>query len=176
MYKGPITVGQQQLPSFLKAASFLQIAGITVITPYYFFSTSYDTFLYLGISIHQSQPGSDKQLLSIIQARPEVQPQMVSRNVLQSNVISIQKKTVTDDDHSARMKKKAEQGREELLFSSKVAQSKPKHPTKKTGVLFHPQTTDQGIVNGTPMLNPEQLREDWMDTSDNGDEQVQFYH
>ena len=101
---------------------------------------------------------------------------MVSRNVLQSNVISTQKKTVTDDDHSARMKKNAEQGREELLFSSKVAQSKSKHPTMKTGVLFHLQTTGQGTVNGTPMLNPEQLREDWMDTSDNGDVQVQFYH
>jgi len=75
---------------------------------------------------------------SIIQARPKVQPQMVSGN---------QKKTHTEDEHSTRMWGKAEQGREELLFTSTVAQSQPKPPTKKNDMLFNPQTTVQETVN-----------------------------
>jgi len=74
---------------------------------------------------------------------------MVSGNVPESDAISTQKKTVKDT-HSARMKGKEEQRREELLYSSRVAESKPYPPTKKNWVLFHPaQTTSQQIVQAS---------------------------
>ena len=83
---------------------------------------------------------------SITQARPEVQSQMVSGNVPESDAISTRKKTVKDA-HSARMRGKEGQRREELLCGSRVAESKPYPPTKKNRVLFHPaQTTSQQIV------------------------------
>ena len=40
----------------------------------------------------------------------DVQPQMVSGNIPEFDVISTQKKTVKEDAYSARMKGKAEQG------------------------------------------------------------------
>jgi len=55
-------------------------------------------------------------------------------------------KLLKEDEHSARMKREAEQGREQLLFRPRIVQSKPKSPTKKNRALFHPQTTAQQIV------------------------------
>jgi len=77
MYKGTVTVSQQQVPSFLKAASLLKIAGNN---EYLSFSNLIISILYnlciLGLLIHQSNLEVDTHQpddIGFIQAQPEEQ-------------------------------------------------------------------------------------------------------
>jgi len=82
MYKGEVTVSQQQVPSFLKAALLLKISGNKYSSlPYYtlLFQISKQCII-LGLSIHQSNLEVDTDHsddIGFIQARSEEQGSMI---------------------------------------------------------------------------------------------------
>jgi len=99
MYKGTVTVSQQQVPSFLKAALLLKISGNKYLSlPYYIllFQISRQCFI-LGLSIHQSNLEVDTDHsddIGFIQARPEEQGPMIQPERDPEDIISPQTSTI----------------------------------------------------------------------------------